>query len=140
MATGIGSDFACIEDLDANLSLVTGRVNLAHATARRLGTPRRGLFYDPTDYGEDLRDLIGSAVTPQVIQQKAEREAIKDERVQDANTLVTRKDRGQEGVAEDEVGDMTIEIELFDEEGPFDLTLDVTSESLTVANIEELTG
>ena len=79
MAVGLGSDFACVTDLDPAFTVVSEKRCLAEAIARRLGTPAEHLFYDP-DYGEDLSELIGSSTTAFVIQQRAEREGLKDDR------------------------------------------------------------
>ncbi len=72
MAEGLGTDFFCISDLDANFTLVTDeKTALAQSTARRLQTPRRYLFYD-IDYGEDVTDDIGASRNLLALQQRVE--------------------------------------------------------------------
>src|SRR5687767_7803210 len=44
----LGTDVSIVLDADSHWSLVTGQPNLARAIARRLSTPRGGLFYAPT--------------------------------------------------------------------------------------------
>ena len=50
---------------------------------------------------------------------------------------MTLKEAGDEGVGEDQIGDMEIEIQLFDNDGPFALTLDVSAGEVTIAVLEE---
>lgn len=138
MAEGLGSDFSCVSDVDENLSVVEGRIGLAQSGARRLGTPKRHLFYDK-EYGEDLRDLIGSTRSPLSIQQAAEVELLQDERVEDTVVKVTRKEIGDPGVQADQVGDMVIVVELVDDRGPFSLTLDASKGEVTLEILEENT-
>lgn len=52
--TDFGTDL-CLTPL--GFTLCSGLDNLAWALARRLQTPRGGLFYDPT-YGHDLRQYL----------------------------------------------------------------------------------
>lgn len=89
---GFGSDFSGVDDLDPTLAFLTGdadeRVALAQAIARRLSTPRGGLFYDPA-YGYDLRQLISSTSDPTTEEQKIEDECTKDERVKSATVSIT---------------------------------------------------
>jgi len=136
MASGLGSDFSCVSDVDESLSVVTGRLALAQAQARRLGTPKRHLFYDK-EYGEDMRDLIGSARSALSIQQAAEVEMLQDERVEDTAVKVVRKEYGDPGVQADQIGDMEIVVELEDADGPFPLTLDVSKGEVTLEILEE---
>lgn len=58
-----GVDIFGTPDLDPRFELVTGRRSLAQALARRLSTPKGGLFYAP-DYGLDLRELVAEAFGP----------------------------------------------------------------------------
>ncbi len=64
--------------------LASGPRNVANALSRRLVTPRGGLFYDP-DYGFDVRDYLGVALTRGKLAeliQGVESECLKDVRVQ----------------------------------------------------------
>lgn len=87
----LGVDISCYPDLDAGFSLVSGRTALGQALARRLETPRGGLFYD-RDYGTDVREMVNDAATSafaQQRQQQIEAEALKEERVGTATATVT---------------------------------------------------
>jgi len=116
MATIVyGSDFSCVTDLDFNLSLVDGRKGLAQAAARRLGTPNRGLFYDP-EYGFSVLNLVNATVQPQIISTGIQDELPKDERINDC--VATAELTGDV---------LTINAEIEDDDGPFDLTFEVSS-------------
>lgn len=125
MTFALGTDFSCVDDLDANLSSVSGRKCLAQAVARRLTTPTGGLFYAP-DYGDDIRRYLhtnGPAETR--VAAAVQGEAEKDERVDRADVTVALADGGTS---------LGIDVRLDDGDGPFDLTLnvsDLTTELLT---------
>ena len=87
MAADLGSDFSFLNDLDPNLSVISGRTCLAQALVRRLSTKRGGLWYDE-NYGTDLREFLNSSAGVNVIAQAAENECRKDERVADVEALV----------------------------------------------------
>ena len=134
----LGTDFTCLTDIDANLTVVDGRRGLAESAARRLQTPQFGLFYD-NDYGDDLSNLIGAIVVASRIARRSEIEVLKDERVLDADSDVTVVLPETTGASEDEIGDTRIDIRLTDDDGPFDLTLVVADGEVTIANLEEFT-
>jgi hypothetical protein len=121
MATDHGSDISCVFDVDANLTVVTGRLVLGQAIARRwLATPG-SLFYDPT-YGAGLIGFLsGTISTADEIASVLEDEALKDERVDACKVAVTVVGR-------------TLEIQglLTDGEGPFPMTLNVSEVSATL--------
>jgi phage baseplate assembly protein W len=80
----LGIDVGCVLDTDEAWSLVSGETNLAHALARRLSTPRGGLFYAP-NYGLDLRSYLGADLTDTqlaTLGPATAQECEKDERVQ----------------------------------------------------------
>ena len=84
----LGLDLAGVDDISPNLATVSGRRALIQAIARRLITPRGGLFYDP-DYGFDLRQFLsGITASPGAIASGAAAEAEKDERVDQASAVV----------------------------------------------------
>jgi hypothetical protein len=58
----LGVDVDVVTDASSDWKLARGRRNFANAIARRLSTPRGGLFYDP-DYGLDLREYLNIGVT-----------------------------------------------------------------------------
>jgi hypothetical protein len=129
-----GTDIHCVDDIDSTLSLVSGRTCLAEACARRIITPRLGLFYD-RDYGYDTRQFLGAAVRPAAIQQKIDAEIAKDERVFTSGVGVTFIDAAEADV--DETPDsLEIEIRVTDYEGPFDFT--VAIDDLTVELLGEI--
>jgi hypothetical protein len=79
----LGVDVSCYPDLDPLGTLVSGNTALAQAIARRLTTPRGGLFYD-TNYGTDLRLYLNEGMTNEAqsrIKAAIESECAKDERV-----------------------------------------------------------
>lgn len=110
--------FDATEDFDT----VSGRVALAQALARRLTTPR-GDLVDPWDeegaanYGIDVTEHVNDDMGPgdlAQLEQRADAECRKDERVHSAASTATLVD---------EV--LTLSIALQDAEGPFTLTLTV---------------
>lgn len=110
----LGTDFACVEDLDFNLSTVTGRLGVAHSVARRLDTPRGGLWYDE-DYGYAIRQHLNApAQQASSIAASVEDEAQKDERVLAAKATVSLFGTPQK---------LTVDLEVETAEGPFELVL-----------------
>jgi hypothetical protein len=116
MATEHGLDIGGILDISATFKVVRGRKALADAIGRRLTTPRGGLFYD-LNYGHDVRQYL-NAPLPQagVIEAQVSAECLKDERVQDVTVDVVRVDES-----------VSLSLTIVDEQGPFRLTLSVTS-------------
>ena len=89
----LGTDFACIEDLDADLSLVSDEEGHAQAIARRLITDRGGLFYERS-YGRNLKRYLNATVSDVgTLQAQIEREALEDERTLTAKATVTLASR-----------------------------------------------
>lgn len=90
-----GGDFAGVDDLDPNFTYLQNTTTtpnqenlaLAQAIARRLQTPRGALFYD-SNYGYDLRDLIGGSTTTSQAIAGIEDECRKDERIDDAQASI----------------------------------------------------
>lgn len=85
-----GSDFAGVEDLDPNLTVVEGPAAVAVAVARRFLTPAGGLFYD-RNFGFDVRRLLNAPIRsiPELTF-RLQAEARKDQRVEDADVRVVR--------------------------------------------------
>jgi phage baseplate assembly protein W len=106
-----------LPDLGDRFVLKSGNANLAEAIARRLMTPRGGLFYDQT-YGIDLRAFLNEAITDarlRQIESEAAAEATKDPRVEGATaTAALVNDR------------LTLSLELETGAGPFPLVLAVS--------------
>lgn len=89
----LGTDFSCIEDLDADLSLVSAEEGHAQAIARRLITDRAGLFY-ARSYGRNLKRYLNATVSDVgTLQAQIEREALEDERTLTAKAEVTLASR-----------------------------------------------
>lgn len=111
----LGIDFACVGDVSAALTVTSGRRGLIESIARRLITPRGGLFYDP-DYGFDTRQFLsGITVAPSAIAAGVIAECEKDERIDQANAKVTF------------VGStLNIRVEIADGAGPFTFVLSVS--------------
>ena len=61
-----GTDLSCYPGLDPLGTLVSGTTAVLQALARRLTTPRGGLFYDP-NYGTDVRGFLNEAMTNESI-------------------------------------------------------------------------
>lgn len=123
-----GRDLSGVADLSYALHEVEdSREGVAESVARRFQGP---VFYDD-DYGFDLRRLIGRAGTPESdgdTEARIEEEAMKDERVRDCDATLTRFDNSERL-------EVHIEIRPYDD-GPFDLTLEVTALEVKVLSIE----
>ena len=111
-------------DLDPTFTVITGPRVVAERVARRLTTPRGGLFYD-ANYGMDIRDFLNAGVTNQLsaIQELCNQEALKEETVQASNCTVTY-------VAA--TSTMTIAYRLQLASGPFQFTLSVSQLTASV--------
>lgn len=121
----LGTDIYCIDDIDPAFALVDGSRALAQCIARRLATPRGGLFYD-VDYGFDLTAFLNADIDDRTIFQIAvgvENEARKDERVGQCEALVTY-DAPNETLKVVLVGAAST--------GPFQLVLSVSKVSVEV--------
>ena len=107
----LGSDIACVDDIDESMSLVSGNRALAESTARRISTPRTGLFYDP-EYGVDLRGKLSAIVRPAILTRIVESEALKDERMLDVSASVTLSETFNE-----QSETLSVDITIVDETG-----------------------
>jgi hypothetical protein len=128
----LGTDFAFepdddgLLDLDPSFRTVSGRANLVAAVARRLAAPF--LFYDST-YGKDLRAELGeSLTTARLARLRAAiaAQARRDERVRSAGVTVTFNDATRA---------MTVRIALTDDDGPFELVLEVTAAAVKLLEV-----
>jgi hypothetical protein len=91
MATDLGTDVFCIDDIDPAFAVVSGSTAVAQAIARRFDTPRGGLHYDG-EYGYDLVEWMNREITDADtfrIGLAVEAEALKDERVLAAEASAT---------------------------------------------------
>lgn len=112
---GLGTDVSCVEDVDAEMSSVVGRDALAQALARRLGTPKGGLWYDLL-YGYDLRQLIGTSKSDAEIKAGIKGQCLQDERVLDIAVGLRRDGR-----------QLFVQLAITDSFGTFVRTLAVSS-------------
>lgn len=121
--TDYGIDLAGVDDLSPGLTVVSGRLGLIQAIARRLITPRGGLFYDP-DYGYDVRQFLsGDVRSTSEIASGVSAEAEKDERVAQASASVSF------------VGNtLMISLSITDGAGPFPLVLQVSQVTVAILN------
>jgi phage baseplate assembly protein W len=125
-----GVDIFSVDDLDGGFELVTGTKALGQAIARRLGTPRGGLFYDRT-YGYDLRAFLNADLDDVdifAIAAATEAECERDERVQRATATVSLNTSTQR---------LRVAVELETAVGPFKLVLDVSSVTIELLSTAE---
>jgi phage baseplate assembly protein W len=88
MLNGFGVDITALPDLA--FQTITGPENLVQAIARRLVTPRGGLFYDD-QYGFDVRAYLNETLTDDVrfsLETLCAAECEKDERVESAEVTL----------------------------------------------------
>jgi len=120
----LGTDIACVDDLDPALTLVSGTTALAHAAARRLGTDPGWLFYDAT-YGYDARNQLHRPQRKRVTSHACEAQLVQDERVRDATVEVDYRELADpaEGTP---AQTLALKLTLATDYGPFEFTLEVT--------------
>jgi hypothetical protein len=90
MSDGFGADFSALPELSFT-TFKDGVDNLSEALARRLMTPRGGLFYDE-NYGFDTRSFINETMTDQqtyALERLSAIECEKDERVDGATATLS---------------------------------------------------
>jgi hypothetical protein len=115
----LGSDISGVDDLDAALTEVSGRLSLGQAVLRRFRTPTGTLPEDPA-YGFDLTEVVGTTMPPLHIEQKALAQVYAEEEVQRASA-----DARLLGET------MTLDVTIVDAAGPFTLT--VSADALNVS-------
>jgi hypothetical protein len=126
-----GVDIDCIIDVGRSLTLARGLRNLGNALARRLVTPRGGLFYDP-NYGLDVRAFVNAGFTAQQlaqVQADIAAEVSKDERVENPQVTV---------VSNVQTGSMAITIVCELAEGPFQFLVSVNALTVELLRVEAL--
>lgn len=125
--TPVGADG--VIDLDPAFALVSERLALVQALARRITTERGTLAWigDDPEYGEDARAFLGEDVDARqsfVVSSRVERELLRDERV-----------RGARATATIASGRLTISAQVSDAAGPFRFTLAVTAVSVETLKV-----
>jgi len=113
----LGTDFAGVTDIDPSLTVVSGRLGLAHAVARRLTTPAGGLIDDPS-YGFDTRLFVNATTKRSFLEGRIAEECLKEERVSDVDVTVTFDTASST---------LVLNIALTTADDTFSLTLNVTS-------------
>lgn len=94
MADDFGTDFAGVNDIDANWTYQTnGSTVVQEAIARRLICSIGGLFYDKT-YGYDVRSALADIHDPDLLARSIDAEAKKDERVASSLTTILINEDG----------------------------------------------
>ncbi len=124
----LGVDISCYPDLDPLGRLVSGKTALAQGLARRLTTPRGGLFYD-TNYGTDLRLYLNEGMTKESqsrIKAAIESECLKDERVSSCTADVVFSLQAQT---------LKLSISVDTKDGPFKLVADVSKLTLDLLSV-----
>lgn len=115
--------------IDPMFTLVSGRVALAQALARRLTTKHGTLEWinDNPEYGHDVREYLGEDVGPRaefVIASRVQAECLKDERVRAAQVTPTLA-----------AGRLSLAVRITDAEGPFRFTLAVSDVSVELLKV-----
>ena len=118
-----GTDFAGVDDIDAAWRFVGGRLATAQALGRAITTPL-GSLPDWPDYGYDLLRSIGTSQSDTQIKQGIQGQAGLIETIESVTTTI---DRSTESAGDD----LIIKIEIFDADGPFSLTVNISDLEVT---------
>lgn len=128
--TDYGTDLSCTFDVGPSLIEVTGRRVVLESSLRRLITPKSGLFYDPA-YGEDITAELNKSQDPdraeRIAAVKVETEVLQDERLNDARANVEFVFVPES--ADQNQGDLTIDLRLLDDDGPFEATFSIDGQT-----------
>lgn len=108
------------------MDVVSGRLCLVQALARRIITPRGALIDDP-NYGYDITDFLDADVLPQTLSQVAgniDAEFLKDQRVvASASTVIVAANK------------LIITSSVQDSDGPFSLVLSVGDVTIDILKV-----
>ena len=127
MTVDFGTDLSCVTDIASDGRTVSGFLVVGQAIARRWSTPRGRLIGFP-NYGYDLTQFVNADMSPRDIASLiagAEAEAKKDERVDACSVTATL---GADGT-------LTVTGEIQTGQGPFTLTVAVSSVTITLLNV-----
>jgi len=83
-----GADLSGVTDLTPTLEEVSGALCVAQRIARSWLTPSGGIWHDP-GHGEDIRQSINAVVYPSRLAPRLQRQALRDECVEDAQVEVS---------------------------------------------------
>lgn len=123
-----GTDLHCVDDIRPTFEMATGRLVLAQALARRLATPRGGLFYDRT-YGLDLREYLNADFEPGDtfrLQAAVAAECERDERVDRASATATLDPVAHK---------LTIRVSIVAGDEAFSMVLEVTAVTVELLSV-----
>ena len=118
MATDFGTDIHCVTDFKAHMPVVSGKLCLAQALARRLQTPR-GVFPWWPDYGLDVRKYLLSTIDTSEIEGEVQAECEKDERVDSVQVSAIRTESSVS---------LIVDVTPDDETDPFEFVFIVTAD------------
>lgn len=121
----LGIDVATFPDLSDTFMLISGKRAVAEAIYRRLTTPRGSLPFHP-DVGVDVRSYLNEDMTltsMSTLRSDVEQEVKRDERVNDAQVTSTFNTSTES---------LEIVVQVGTDDGPFRLTLNVTSLTATM--------
>jgi hypothetical protein len=124
-----GADVSVFPVMGGGFPLISGRRVVLEACLKRLQT-RRGMLWNHPDFGLDLRDYIGEAVTDAVMAQlrtDVAAEIEKEERVLGVEVGVIWVAQSQR---------LYLTLTIYDGNGPFSLTLQVTQLSVDVVSTD----
>lgn len=116
-----GTDFAGTDDIDPAWRTVGGRLATAEALARALQTPL-GTLPDFPSYGYDLLDAVGTTQRDNVIIANIQNQAGQIETIEAVNVTLDRTNQDS---------DLSIQIIIFDADGPFTLTVNISGLEIT---------
>lgn len=116
-----GTDFAGTDDIDPAWREVGGRLATAQALARALQTTP-GSFPDFPTYGFDILSAIGTTQRDSQLVQGIQSQAGQIETIEAVNVTLNRTNQD---------ADLSIQITIFDADGPFSLTVNISDLEIT---------
>jgi hypothetical protein len=129
-SSAFGVDFACLTDIDKQLSLVGGLKNLGYAIGRRFYTDE-GFLFDSfegdADYGKNIIGRLNAGFTVAELAGMAsqiEAQCRQDPRVKSAEAEVNQDTLSTSA--------LIVDVQLETAEGPFALVMKVTADTFTV--------
>lgn len=123
----LGSDFLGILDIDADFSVGSGTLALAHAVARRLTTTPGQMLDDPS-YGYNLLLLTNAAISTSHVAAKIREQCLLEERVTEETEVSVTYDRATQTLT------VLIALAIDGEATSYPLTLVLVNGRLTVSD------
>jgi hypothetical protein len=118
--------FWSLGDFRRDMGTVSGRTALIHRLCVRLQT-ERGRFPWWKNFGTDIAQFLNSKTRPSAIASAAASECLKDEQVEECTAVAEVGDSGRS---------MRLTLTVFDSDGPFKFTLEITQASLTLIELQ----